>query len=226
MNRTDRGLLIEAYPVLRELPAPLLERLEAVAEELEVPDGREVFPAGEPATRLPLVVRGVARVSRASPDGGEVLLYRVAPGESCVVTAVSLLAGADLTASVSAEGTVRLVAIPRALFLELVLASAPFRAFVFGDLARRMGQLMTLVDDLVHRRVDERLASLLLQKARPIAATHQALACEIGTSREVVSRILEGFQAGGMIRLGRKRIEILDPGALERLLGRTPPPAS
>ena len=226
MNRTDRGLLIEAYPVLRELPAPLLERLEAVAEELEVPDGREVFPAGEPATRLPLVVRGVARVSRASPDGGEVLLYRVAPGESCAVTAVSLLAGADLTASVSAEGAVRLVAIPRALFLELVLASAPFRAFVFGALSRRMGQLMSLVDDLVHRRVDERLASLLLQKARPIAATHQALACEIGTSREVVSRILEGFQAGGMIRLGRKRIEILDPGALERLLGRTPPPAS
>jgi len=226
MNRADRELLIEAYPVLRELPASLLGRLEAVAEEVEVPDGKEVFPVGEPATRLPLLLRGIARVSRASPDGGEVLLYRVAPGESCVVTAVSLLAGADLAASVSAEGAVRMVAIPRGPFLELVLGSAPFRAFVFDGLSRRLGQLMTLVDDLVHRRVDERLASLLLQKARPIAATHQALACEIGTSREVVSRILEGFQADGMIRLGRKRIEILDPEALARLLGRTPQEAT
>jgi CRP/FNR family transcriptional regulator len=75
---------------------------------------------------------------------------------------------------------------------------------------------MALVDDVAFRRVDQRLASRLLLQ-RQADTTHQMLADELGTSREVVSRILETFQQSGMIRLGRKRIEILDRNALDRL---------
>ena len=76
---------------------------------------------------------------------------------------------------------------------------------------------MALVDDVAFRRVDQRLASRLLLQRQPDATTHQMLADELGTSREVVSRILETFQQSGMIRLGRKRIDILDRVALDRL---------
>src|SRR6185436_18738131 len=98
-----------------------------------------------------------------------------------------------------------------------VLLSPAFRAFVFKAASRRMGHLLALFDDVAFRRVDQRLASRLLLGPEPIAATHQMLADELGTSREVVSRILETFQQSGMIKLGRKRIEIVDRNALDRL---------
>ena len=79
-----------------------------------------------------------------------------------------------------------------------------------------MAHVMALVEDVAFRRVDQRLASRLLLRAEPDTTTHQMLADELGTSREVVSRILETFQQSGMIRLGRKRIEILDRNALDR----------
>ncbi|PYT13533.1 MAG: transcriptional regulator, partial [Acidobacteria bacterium] len=77
--------------------------------------------------------------------------------------------------------------------------------------------LMTLIDDVAFRRVDQRLASRLLIHKGLITATHQMLADELGTTREVVSRTLEAFQESGMLRLGRKRIEILDRPALDRI---------
>jgi CRP/FNR family transcriptional regulator len=75
---------------------------------------------------------------------------------------------------------------------------------------------MALIDDVAFRRVDQRLAARLLLHHQPITATHQMLADELGTTREVVSRTLEAFQQSGMLRLGRKRIEILDRNALDR----------
>ena len=76
---------------------------------------------------------------------------------------------------------------------------------------------MALIDDVAFRRLDQRLASRLLLHGEPITATHQMLADELGTTREVVSRTLEAFQESGMLRLGRKRIEILDRHALDRV---------
>jgi CRP/FNR family transcriptional regulator len=99
----------------------------------------------------------------------------------------------------------------------MVLESPAFRVFVFNSLSQRMAHLMALVDDVAFRRVDQRLASRLLLHRQSEATTHQMLADELGTSREVVSRILESFQQSGMIRLGRKRIEILNRVALDRL---------
>jgi CRP/FNR family transcriptional regulator, anaerobic regulatory protein len=99
----------------------------------------------------------------------------------------------------------------------MVVTSPAFRIFVFKSLSLRIVHLMTIIDDVAFRRLDERLASRLLVKPLPITATHQMLADELGTTREVVSRTLEAFQKSGMIRLGRKRIEILDRNALDRV---------
>jgi CRP/FNR family transcriptional regulator len=206
--------------VIRELPAALLGKAEALAAAVQVPAGQRVFGDGRPATSYPFLIEGIVRVSGTSPDGHEVLLYRLGPGESCGITVVALLGEAPYPATGTAETKVRLIGIPRRLFLEMVLESSPFRGFVFNALSHRMAQLMALVDDVVFRRVDQRLASLLLLHPRPIAKTHQMLADELGTSREVISRILETFQQSGMIRLGRKRIEILDRNALEGIQGR------
>lgn len=137
------------------------------------------------------------------------------PGESCVITVVALLGASPYPAIGAAETDVTLFGVPGSLFQELILKSSPFRVFVFQFLSQRMAHLMALIDDVAFRRVDQRLASRLLLHREPLTITHQMLADELGTTREVVSRTLESFQESGMLRLGRKKIEILDRGALE-----------
>ena len=217
MNAIDRGRLLHIYPVLRELPAVLLKKVEETAKPVQAPAGQRLFGDGSPCTCYPLLIEGSIRASRFSPEGHEILLYRLNPGESCVITVVTLLGEASYSAIGTADTKLSLLGVPRSVFLEMVLESPAFRVFVFNSLSQRMAQLMALVDDVAFRRIDQRLASRLLLQRQPDATTHQMLADELGTSREVVSRILETFQQAGMIRLGRKRIEILDWKALDRL---------
>ncbi len=217
MNKADRARLIRFYPVLAEIPPGLFGRLEETARPVQVPEGRPLFDEGSPCTHYPLLVEGVVRAAKRSPDGHEILLYRLNPGESCVITVVSLLGQTPYPALAAAEKVVTLFGIPRDLFVELVLKSAPFRVFVFRFLSERMAHLMALIDDVAFRRVDQRLASRLLGRREPLIVTHQMLADELGTTREVVSRTLEAFQESGMLRLGRRRIEILDREALNRV---------
>jgi len=217
LNPTERGRLLRTYPVLQELPAPLLKKVEAAAKPVHASAGQRLFGDGSPCTYYPLLIEGTIRASKVSPEGHEILLYRLNPGESCVITVVTLLGEVSYPAIGTAETELVLFAVPRSVFLEIILESPAFRVFVFNALSQRLAHLMALVDDVAFRRIDQRLASRLLLQREPDATTHQMLADELGTSREVVSRILETFQHAGMIRLGRKRIEILDRKALDRL---------
>src|SRR5262245_25734698 len=217
MNKADRARLRRIYPVLEELPPELFRKVEATATHIQAPAGRRLFGDGSPCTHYPLLVEGLIRASKVGPDGHEILLYRLSPGESCVITVVALLGETTYPAIGIAETRLTLFGVPRPLFVELVLKSEPFRTFVFRSLSQRMAHLMALIDDVAFRRVDQRLASRLLLHRGPITATHQMLADELGTTREVVSRTLESFQESGMLRLGRKRIEILDRNGLDRV---------
>ena len=194
MNKADWARLRRIYPVLGELPPELLRKVEATARFIQAPAGRRLFGDGSPCTHYPLLVEGVIRASKCSPDGHEILLYRLNPGESCVITVIALLGGTAYPAVGTAETRLTLFAIPRDLFVDLVLKTAAFRTFVFQSLSQRMARLMALIDDVAFRRVDQRLASRLLRHREPIIATHQMLADELGTTREVVSRTLESFQ--------------------------------
>ncbi len=217
MNTTDRARLLRVYPVLQELPPDLLRKVEETAKPVQASAGRRLFRDGDPCTHYPLLVEGIVRASTSSVVGHEILLYGLNPGESCVITVVALLGEAAYPAIATAETRVSLYGVPRSVFLEVVLRSPAFRVFVFNSLSQRLAHLMALISDVAFRRVDQRIARRLLLHPQPITATHQMLADELGTSREVVSRTLEAFQQSGMLRLGRKRIEILDRNALDRV---------
>ena len=219
MEKSARDLLLSRYPVLGKLDPELLRKVERSVKFVQAPAGHRLFDEGSACTLYPLLIDGTIRAGKASPDGHEILLYRLHPGESCVITAVALLGESPDPAIGSAETALTLYGLPRDVFLELVLKSHEFRVFVFDFLSQRMAHLMALIDDVAFRRVDQRLASRLLQSEEPIAATHQMLADELGTTREVVSRTLESFQESGILKLGRKRIEILDRDALSRVHG-------
>jgi CRP/FNR family transcriptional regulator len=98
-----------------------------------------------------------------------------------------------------------------------VLAEPAFRDFVFALFSERMAELMQLVEEVAFRKLDQRLAALLLGKGRMLRTTHQQLADELGSVREMVSRLLKGFAEQGLVRLGREQVEVLDPAGLRRM---------
>jgi CRP/FNR family transcriptional regulator len=141
----------------------------------------------------------------------------VDPGQGCILSGGCLLGHSDYTARGVAEQDVTLLALPPALFHELMLEFEPFRRFVFAMYGDRLAEVMELVEEVAFRRLDERLAQLLIHRGPVVEATHQKLADELGSVREIVSRLLRSFEERGWVRLERERITVLDPRALAAL---------
>lgn len=206
------------YPVLDALPTALRTRVEQQAQTMTVPAGTVIFDERQPCQGFPFILDGGIRVLKPAANGRELPLYRVLPGESCIITSSCLLGRSDYNARGVTEAETTLVLLPRPLFDEL-LGQPAFRNFVFNLFSERIANLMQLVEEVAFRKLDQRLAGLLLGKGKLVHATHQQLADELGSVREIVSRLLKGFAAQNLVRLGREQIEILDPAGLRRLAG-------
>ena len=183
--------------------------------------GHKVFSPGQDCSAFLLVKAGSVRVSTTTESGRELLLYRVGPEETCVLTTACLLSESDYDAEGIAETETEAVVIPKALFEELLAQSSAFRHFVFASYGSRLRDLIALVQEVSQRHVDRRLARYLCERgaAGAIAATHQEIATELGTAREVVSRLLKHFEAQGLVRLERRQIVVADAMGLERFHG-------
>lgn len=209
-----RRQVLERFPALVALAPGDLERLLREATPREVADGTVMFDAHQPCTGFPLLLDGSVRVSKIAPNGREIVLYRVEPGELCVLSGGCLLGDAPHTATGTAEGTVRLLMIPPAVFDGLIRESPPFRQMVFSMYGTRLADVMAVVEDVAFRRIDARLADLLVTRGPLIRDTHQRIAEELGTVREVVSRVLRSFEQRGWIALARERVTVLDAAAM------------
>ncbi len=210
--------LAELYPVLGNLPAALQARFAAETQQMTVPAGTMLFDERQPCQGFPFVLSGGIRVVKIAANGRELPLYKVMPGESCIITSSCLLGRQDYNARGVAALETTLALLPRRLFEEM-LGEADFRGFVFQLFAERIAELMQLVEEVAFRKLDQRLANLLLGKGRQLHVTHQQLADELGSVREMVSRLLKGFAEQGLVRLGREQVEILDPAGLRRIAG-------
>jgi CRP/FNR family transcriptional regulator len=205
-----------AYPALAGLGEATLVAILERAQLLEVPAGTPMFGEGSPCRQFPLVLEGSIRVSKRS-EGRELPLYRVGPGESCVLTSGCLVGARDYPADGAVELDARLVLLPRTVFDELMATHPPFRQYVFSLFADRLAELMLLVEAVAFHRLDRRLAATLLGRGRIVTMTHQQLADELGSVREIVTRLLRGFADQGLVRLTRGAIEVRDAAALRRV---------
>ena len=210
-------LLGERFPFFAQLDAPRLARLLADAQLLRAPRGGVLFDARQPCRGFPLLLEGSVRVSKAAPNGREIQLYRVEPGQGCILSGGCLLGQSDYTATGVAEDDVLLLSIPPELFHELMLQFEPFRRFVFGMYGERLSEVMELVEEVAFRRLDARLAQMLIHRGPVLESTHQKLADDLGSVREIVSRLLRGFEQRGWVKLERERITVLDPKGLSAL---------
>lgn len=210
---------------LAQLDPAVRETLLRQSNVVAVPGGTVIFGPGKAPEYLLLLLSGRVRVQQVSGGGREIVLYRVEAGESCVLTTACLLAHEDYTAEGIAETDVRAVALPRAVFDDLLARSAEFRSFIFTAYSRRITELFHVIEDIAFQRIDIRLAQRLLDLARGtdhIKATHQQMAAELGTAREVVSRQLGEFHRRGWIAQSRGVIDLTDRAGLERLAALEP----
>ncbi|MBX3651576.1 MAG: Crp/Fnr family transcriptional regulator [Burkholderiales bacterium] len=212
--RVLRAQVLENFPALAGLPDRRLDSLLAAAQLVQVPVNTVLFDAQEPCRGFPLLLTGAVRVVKVAPNGREILLYRVEPGDGCILSGGCLLGQSDYRATGIAENEVTLLMLSPESFQALLLEHEPFRRFVFGLYATRLTEVMELVEEVAFRRLDQRLAQLLIRRGPVIEETHQALADELGSVREIVSRLLRGFETRGWVSLSRERIAVSDPKAL------------
>jgi CRP/FNR family transcriptional regulator, anaerobic regulatory protein len=209
-----------AFPALSDAGDPGWRALLHRAREVLIPAGSHLFRAGDACRNYLFVLDGSLRVMKTAENGREIVLYRVGRGETCLLTTSCLIARERYPAEGVTETEVRAAILPDDVFNEALALSAEFRGFVFASLGARLADLMSLVEALLFGHGDARLARRLLDLATSsgeVIATHQQLAAEIGTAREVVSRFLKEFERLGHVRLARGRIMISDRAALEAL---------
>ena len=203
------------------LDASTKEALETRAFILRAPAGSWIFRDGLACEAYPIVVSGRIRVQKTGANGREIALYRVGPGETCVITTACLMRDAVYDAEAVAETDVTAKVLPKAVFRELLATSESFRDFVFRSFSARLAHLLARIEEVAFERIDRRLAQRLLDAAGEdgaLAATHRELALELGTAREVVSRKLKDFERNGWIELYRGGLRLVHPEALRRIV--------
>ncbi len=209
--------LKERFPALQDLGETAYRVLADCASAVTMPPGSKAFEAGASCENYLVLGSGRVRVQQVTESGREIVLYRVGGGETCILTTACLLAHENYSAEAIAETEVSALVVPRACFERLLAESPPFRDFVFTAYAHRITDLMLLVQEVAFGHMDIRLAQRLLElsdAAAVVPMTHQDLAVELGTAREVVSRQLKEFERRGWVRLERGRIHILEIAAL------------
>ncbi len=194
--------------------------LAAGAAPVRAPAGAVLFRPEEACKGFIALSAGVIRVGLTSAGGREIVLYRVGPGEICLQTFSCLVEGRTYAAEGVAEEAVEGCLLSPEAFDALLGDSAPFRRAVLASVAERFGDYEQIVEALAFTGLQTRVAAALLRLAAPDGAarvTHEALATEIGSAREAVSRQLGLFARAGLVSLSRGRIDLMQPGALRRL---------
>ncbi|KEA63867.1 transcriptional regulator, Crp/Fnr family [Marinobacterium lacunae] len=206
------------FPTLQTIQSPGWTDACAQARVIQLPAEQPVFKSGDSCRQFLLVLEGSVRVQKLSENGREILLYRVESGQSCILTTACLLGNKAYQAEAFTETPVSAVIIPAPAFHKAMEDSESLREFVFSGYSQRLTELLMLIEAIAFGRLDCRLAGYLLQNnCTVLKTTHQQIARELGTAREVVSRTLKEFEHKGWVRLSRGSIELLQPISLKNL---------
>lgn len=211
---------LKAFPDFRELPDDAARSLVSRLRVTHVDAGTTLVMQGSPCAYFPLVLSGQARIYVTDPDGREITLYRLGPGQGCVLAAACAICNLPLPGSVDVETGGEGLFIPAPLFRDWVEHHSFWRDYAFSLIAHQLGKVLAVTNDLAFRNLDSRIAAFLLQQVGEsddsLRMTHQQLADELGTRREVTSRILKQMENQRLVHLARGHIQIIDRSGLRQ----------
>ncbi len=205
------GTFLSCFPLFRRHPGLTTELL-AQAGVKDVPAQTHLYWEGDICSGIAFVLGGDIRVYKCGESGREITLYEIGPGETCILNASCLVGNIAYPANAVTTSTCQLLLISAHEFRRLLDTDATMRAFVFALLSQRLTEVLALVNEVAFGRLDDRLMEYLVEKSAAglLAATHQKIANDLGSSREVVSRLLKDFERRGRVQLARNEIRVLE----------------
>ncbi|HAK88850.1 MAG: hypothetical protein A2077_05955 [Nitrospirae bacterium GWC2_46_6] len=210
MKILSRDTFIETFPSFRKAPDSLIKEILSIARYQTFPGNTVIYTEGDSCSSIAFLLSGGIRVYKIGENGREITLYEIGAGETCILNASCILSPKTYPAhALSTEGGEMLL-VPSGEFRRLVARYEDMRDFVFGLLSERLTTVMALVEDVAFGRMDERLMDYIIEKSEngELNATHQKIASDLGTSREVVSRLLKDFERKGKVTLSRNSIRL------------------
>ena len=210
------------FPMWDELGERERKELSSAAARRSAPAGALIHGGGSDCTGLLLVESGRLRAYMLSGEGREITIYRLIEGDICLLSASCAISGLQIEVMVQAEADSEFLVIPAEVYRRAVASSAPLANYMNEIMASRFSEVMWLMEQVMWKSMDRRLAAFLLEEAAiegsdELKLTHERIAAHLGTAREVVTRLLRYFQSEGMVRLGRGSVDISDRKALARL---------
>lgn len=208
---------LNAFPELAKLEPEAEAELLGATQFNRLRTGEVAYRQGQTCHNYVMCIEGQTRVFKTSESGREIMLYQVGPGETCVLTTSCLIAGNPFPAESTAQADVLLAALPADVFHRLMMSSTRFRHYVLRSYGDLLSSLITLVDEVAFASLDLRLARRLLAEADArgfVSKTHQQLALDLGSVREVISRYISEWERTGWVRSSRGSIEVLNREAL------------
>lgn len=221
-QRSEKQLWHIAFPQVSDITDPVWFEVMREAKQVVIPARTMVIRKGAPCDGLLLLYKGTICVRQVSEKGREIVLYRIGPGDISILALASLVDGCQYPAEAIAETEVAGFSIPIPLFQKALDGSKDFRNYILSIMAKRLRELIMLVEDIAFERLDARLAQLLSKLFKEkdtssLGITHEALAVELGTTREVISRLLKDIEKKkGCVKLHRGRIELVSPACLDK----------
>ena len=214
--------LQDFFPVWAQLSAQQRDKLSAGAVARNVKKGSALHSGSSECTGLLLVREGQLRAYILSDEGREVTLYRLFDRDICLFSAACIMRSIQFEIMIEAEKDTSLWVIPAEIYQGIMAESAPLSNFTNEIMASRFSEVMWLMEQIMWKSFDKRLAAFLLEEStlegdNTLKLTHETIANHLGTAREVVTRMLRYFQTEGMVKLARGTVEITDGEKLRQM---------
>lgn len=210
------------FPVWNRLTAAQQNRLLTGLTSRKVKKGTILHNGSADCTGLLLIKTGQLRAYILSDEGREITIYRLFDRDMCLFSASCILNSIQFEITITAEKDTEFWLIPSELYKNLLTESAPLANYTNELMAARFSDVMWLIEQILWKSLDKRLAAFLLEEAaiedsNELKITHEIIANHLGSHREVITRMLRYFQSDGIVKLSRGKITLLNPERLEAL---------
>ena len=209
--------LFNLFPFLQDVPPHTYD-----LAPVKLSAGICAFTDGGESTSIPLLLKGSIKVLKIAESGREILLYRIKPGETCIIMLSSALGNISYPATAIVEQDVEALMIPNELYKYWLQHIPAVQTFTYQSMAQRLGAVMALIEEITFKRIDIRLIHFLLEQTSEsqtiLYKTHEEVAIELGTAREVISRLLKNMEVDYLLMLSRGKIKITNRQELEKIL--------
>ena len=209
-NRSLEGQFLDAFPFFKGADEEIVREIVGKSSLVEIEAGTLLAREGQRCSEMSFHLSGEKRVYNTNDRGREITLYEVGGGEICIIQASCILAGQPVGVFAKALTPLRVLTVEADRFVDLIDAHPALRNFVFSSINLVLSDIIELVDEIVFRKMDSRLMDYLIKKSENdlLQATHQMIADDLGTAREVVSRLLKELERNGQVVASRNSVRL------------------